>query len=325
VRERGWRVGIEDATGVPLLGSTPYITPEMLSNSPNGIAWTSIGSASGKPTVAEAYAEAVNICARATAMVNGRCNVPLRATIDTEQLTGPGDFRFQIQPSGRARLLLSRPPVVSVISGQWTPAASFPPQWTQIASTQFRVEKPLMGVYGTTAPGGSGEGGQAVLMAPGIVSWAFGRQSADVEVTYLNGWPHASLTVTANAGDRALTVDDVTGWLGATGVLHDGAVQEAVSVTAVSPTTPGALSGPGVVSLASPLTYGHVPGTLVSTLPGTVVQATILFAVSMALVRGATATTVQSLPGSRSSSGSRGPDDLIAEARQILVPYCRTV
>ena len=297
----------------------------MLSSSPNGVAWTSIGSATGKPTVAEAYAEALNICARATAMVNGRCNVPLRATIDTEQLTGPGDFRFQLQANGRARLLLSRPPVVSVLSGQWTPAAAFPAMWTPIAGSQFRVEKPLMGVYGTSAPGGSGEGGQAVLMAPGIVNWLTGRMNADVEVTYLNGWPHASLTSTAAAASTSLVVDDITGWLGATGALHDGGQQEAVSVTAVTPATSGALSGPGTLTLASPLTYTHTPGTLVTTLRGTVVQATILFAVSMALVRGATATTVQALPGSRSSSGSRGPNDLIAEARQILVPYCRTV
>jgi hypothetical protein len=147
----------------------------------------------------------------------------------------------------------------------------------------------------------------------------------DIEVTYLNGWPHASLSATAVAGASTLVVDDIAGWAGATGVVHDGGVQEAVTVTAATPSTAGALSGGGSLTLAAPLTYAHAPGTLVTTLPGSVIQATVLYAVSQALVRGATATTVQSLPGSRSSSGSRGPDDLIAEARKILVPYCRTV
>ncbi|MGW7001428.1 hypothetical protein ACWGCW_01025 [Streptomyces sp. NPDC054933] len=315
---------VENTSSIPVIGpGTPYITPATLTAAPTGISWGSIPNP--KATVDQQYAEQLNICGRATAMVNGYCNVPLRATIDTEMVTGPGDFRFQLQPTGRARLLLSRPPVVQVISGQWTPATAFPAQWTAIAASQFRIEKPLMGVYGTSTPGGSGEGGQAVLLAPGVVNWAFGRQSCDVEVTYLNGWPHASLTAAATKGAQTLTIDDVTGWTGAAGTMHDAAGQEAISVTAVTPSTTGALSGPGTLTLAAPLNYAHQPGVLVTTLPGTVIQATIMFATSQALIRGATATTVQALPGSRSSSGTRGPDDLIAEARQMLQPYRRAV
>lgn len=317
---------IDDPTGIPVAGpGSPYISPAMLTAAPTGVAWSSIGSASGKPTPEQQIDEVINVCGRATAMVNGYCNVPLRATIDTELLTGPGDFRFQLQPGGRARLLLSRPPVVSVLSGQWTPANAFPAQWTSVAAGQFRVEKPLMGVYGTSTPGGSGEGGQAVLLAPGIVNWRFGRQAFDVEVTYLNGWPHATTTTAVAASATALRVDDITGWAGATGTVHDAGAQEPVTVTAVTPSTTGAQAGPGTLTLSGPLNYGHAPGTVLTTLPGTVIQATIMFAVSQALIRGATATTVQALPGSRSSSGSRGPDDLIAEAKQMLQPYRRTI
>ncbi|MFF4403590.1 hypothetical protein [Streptomyces sp. NPDC001404] len=294
----------------------------MLTAAPTGVSWSSIPSPKSTPD--QQYAEQLNLCARASAMVNSFCNVPLRATIDTELLTGPGDFRFQLQPTGRARLLLSRPPVVQVLSGQWTPAGAFPAQWTPIAGSQFRIEKPLMGVYGTTAPGTS-EGGQAVLLAPGIVNWSRGRQACDVQVTYLNGWPHASLNAKATAGTQALNVDDITGWPGAAGTVHDAAGQEAVAVTAVTPATAGAVSGPGTLTLSAPLAYTHNPGVLVTALPGIVVQAAIMLATSQALIRGATATTVQTLPGSRAYSSTSNASSLIADAKAMLQPFRRAI
>lgn len=319
-------MGESDSVGVVVTGpTTPYVSPEMLMAAATGIAWSTIGSSCGKPSPAEQYAEVVNICARATAMVDSICNSTLRATLDSEVMTGPGDFRFQIQPSGRARMVMSRLPVLSIIGGQWCPAGSFPPAWTSIAANQFRVERPVVGTYGTTAPNGSGDGGQSILLAPGIVGWGFGRMAYDVEVFYVNGWPHSSLSVAAATGDSALSVDDITGWLGATGVVYSSSGQEAVVATAVTPATPGAVSGPGVLTLSGPLVYQHAKGTIVTTLSGTIQQATILICVSQALIRGATATTVQALPGSRSSSGARGPDDLIKEAKQMLAPYKRVI
>jgi len=43
-----------------------------------------------------------------------------------------------------------------------------------------------------------GDGGQAILVAPGWLSWWWGgRQGITIEVTYTSGWPHTSLTAAA--------------------------------------------------------------------------------------------------------------------------------
>lgn len=313
----------------PIVGpGTPYITPDILTASATGVSWSSIGSqASIRPTSQEQVAEQWNICRRASSMADGMVNLVLRATIDTEQLSGPGDFRFQLQNStGRARLLLSRAPITSVLGGQWTPAGSFPAQWTPLAANQFRIEKPPIGIYGTTAPGGSGDGGQAVFLAPGNVTWLFGRYNVDVQVTYINGWPHGSLTAPATAGATTISIDDCTGWgpptgltAGAGGIIYDQAAQEAIAVTAAS-----AVSGPGTLTLAHPLQFTHGYGVMVSALPGAVQQACILLAVSQAIVRGSTATTVQAVPGSSVGPGATQAQ-FVEAARQLLHTYKRVV
>ncbi len=316
-------------TDVPVAGpGTPYISPAMLRSAATGISWTSIGGdGTTKPTVQQQYAEQLNICRRASSQASGYVNQSLHATIDTEQLTGPGDFRFQLeQNTGRAWLLLSRSPVTAVLGGQITAAGSFPAQWTTLAANQFRIRQPVIGVYGTTSPGGSGDGGQVVYMAPGNATWLFGRNTYDVQVTYVNGWPHTSLVTPAGAGDRLVHVDDCTGWgapaglaSGATGVLYDEGVQETVTCVASS-----AASGPGYLSLAAPLNYAHGYGVLCSTLPGSIQQATIYYAVSQALVRGSTATAVQAVPGS--VVGAWGSSkDFEEAAKRLLHPYRRVV
>jgi hypothetical protein len=291
---------------------TPYVVPSVLVSAPTGISWSSIGGGRGS-TPQQQNAEQLNLCVRATAMIDAYCGMPLRATVDTETLSGPDGYRVSIRPNGTARLMLSRSPVVKVLSGQVSSAAAFPPQWRAIAADQWAPEKPLIGVYGTSAPASAGEGSQAVLLAPGWLSWRAGRYGSLIQVTYINGWPHGSLAQDVAAAASSLSVDDVTGWLGAAGIIHDGGSQEAISVTAVTPSTVGALSGPGTLTLASPLVSAHRSGTMVSALPGTVVWAGILFCVSQALTRGATATTVQSQPGS-AGGGGRTPEEYAAEA-----------
>lgn len=314
----------DDATGVPVVGpGTPYINPSILINAPTGISWDTIPFRGATPQ--QQYAEQLNICVRATAQVDGWCNQPLRATVDTEQLTGPGEFRCQLQPTGVARLLMSRSPVTAVISGRVSSATAFPRSWSTIPANQFEPEIALIGVYGTTAPSSAGGGGQAILLAPGWVTWLGGRLSNRIEVTYLNGWPHASLSADVAAAATSLPVDDITGWLGAAGVVFDGGSQEFVSVTAVTPTVSGAITGPGSLTLSTGLTYAHEAGTIVSTMPTTVQQACIYFAVSQALTRGATATAVQSISGSASGGGPSTSTDYLNLAREHLQPYRRVI
>lgn len=316
---------LDNPSSVPIVGpGAPYITPEMLRAAPTGIAWSSIPSI--KATAAQQLAEISNLCVRATAMIDGYCNQPLRATIDTEEFTGPGDFRCQLQPGGVGRLLASRSPVTSIVSGQISSSASFPRSWQTIPANQWEPERPLIGVYGTTAPGGSGSGGQGILLAPGWVSWMFGRQSSRVQVTYINGWPHTATTATAAAGATSLAVDDITGWTGAAGtVFDDGGIQEFVSVTTVTPATVGAISGPGTLTLSAGLSFGHQAGTLVSTLPASVHQAAIYFCVAQALTRGATATTVQTVSGGASGGGTASQEAYIKMAQNLIHTYRRVI
>lgn len=303
--------------------STPYVTPAALTAAPTGIAWGTVG-ATARPTPAQQLAEQQNICYRATAMIDGFANQPLRATVDTETLYGPGDMRFTLRGLV-ARLLLSRSPVTSVTGGQVAASAGFPPQWTAVPAVAWQIEKPLIGVYGTTSPGASGDGGAGVLLAPGYISPV--RYGWMVQCQYVNGWPHCGLTTPATAGATTVTVDDCTGWgpppgmtSGAAGTVHDPGRQEAIVAAASS-----AASGPGTLTLAVPLTFDHGQGTMVTTLPGTVVQAAILFACSQALVRGATATTIQAAPGSSSTAGGKSVDDLAAEAEMLIRPFRRII
>lgn len=315
-----------DPSSLPIIGpGTPYINPQILLSAPTGISWNTVPGRTA--TADQQYAEQVNICARSTAMVDEYCNQPLRATIDTDYFTAPGDFRVQNQPTGVTRMICTRGPVVAVIGGAVSAAAAFPRSWQDVPANQWDVEVPVAGVYGTTAPSASASGGQAVLLAPGWVTWATGRQTTRVRVNYLNGWPHASLTTAADAADSTLGVDDITGWLGACGVVYGQAMQESMLVTAVTPATSGAISGPGTLTLASPLSFPHQAGDIVSTLPGSVMQAAIFFSVMQALTRGATATAVQSLSGgvTGGGGGALSPSGLIGTAQRLLDPFKRRI
>jgi len=302
---------------------TPYVSPQLLTNAPTGITWKTIPTP--RATAAEQYAEQVNICARATSMVDTACNQVLRATVDTETQYGPDYYLTLSNSTFVGRMVLQRWPVIQVISGQWNSTATFPPDWQPIPGSQFAIERPIIGLYGTSAPSDAGDGGQAVLIAPGYLTWAYGRRGIAIQVTYVNGWPHTSLTVAATAGSSVIQVDDCTGWApvtpggqGATGVIKDASDQEAVTVTASSVT-----QGPGYLTLASPLGFGHGAGVLLTTLPEQIQQATILFAASQALVRGATATTIQTIAGTGEATAS-GHDQLEANARALCLPYKRT-
>jgi hypothetical protein len=306
---------------------TPYVTPQMLLAAPTGIVWATIGPGA-RPTPIEQFNEQLNMCRRATSMIEGYCNQPLRATLDNEILYGPGDFRFQIQSNGNARLLLSRSPVTFVVGGRVSMAATFPAQWADLPATAFKPAIPLMGVFGSTVPGGSDNSGQAVYMQPGNVSWLAGRNGYEVLVSYVNGWPHASLTAAASAGDMSIQIDDCAGWfppagttsipgVGATATVYDPLYQETISAGAS-----GAVTGPGTIALMSPLAYDHDVGVMVSTLPQSIIQAAILFCVSQALVRGATATIA---PGSGGGGGGKDAMHYAIEAEQLAHPYRRVI
>jgi len=304
----------------------------MLINAPTGVSWNTIPglNASG----AEQVVQALNLCARATSTIDAYLELPLRATINTETVYGPGDERCQLRRDGTARLLLSRPPVVEVISGVMRLAAQFPKVGGNvIPANMMAPEKPVMSIYGSVSPGSVAEVGQAVIVAPGYLSYAGGRMGTEMVITYLNGYPHTQLTANVAAGAQDILVDDITGMVsqltgaGAFCTLYSGddAIQEAAVVASVTPATAGMIAGPGTLHLTAPLAYSHRAGDLFTTLPATVQQAAILMASSMALQRGATATVVQSFGGGANRGGAAGINsaDLANEAEVLIHPYKR--
>jgi hypothetical protein len=308
---------------------TPYVTPELLTQAPTGISWSTIPP--GRDVTYEMrLAEQSNICQRATAQIDSYVNQVLRATIDTEQYAGP-QFRMTIQNgTGNTRMILQRWPILEILNVQVAANAVFPRQFTTLQPNMYDIEWPVLGLYGSVAPSSAGEGGQSIVIAPGTASWCLGRQGTLIRVTYINGWPHTGLTTQVLAGASTIAVDDCTGWAitsnttsvtGAAGTIFDSGSQEIIKVTGSSAT-----SGPGTLTLATPLVFNHDAGTMVTTLPQSVIWAAILMCSSIALTRGATATTVQTIPGGGgTTAGFKEPSDLVGEAELLLNPFKRTI
>ena len=259
-------------------------------------------------------------------MVDSAANQILRATVTTEQLKGPGTTRFQIDSIGNAAIILARSPILSILGGQCAPAIP-PLQWTTIPANMYVVDSPPLSVYGTSVPADAGEWGQSVTLGGGYVSTWNGRGGYFLQTTYVNGWPHCSLTTASIAGATTIQVDDCTGWgppagstQGAAGVIYDpggGGQQETATVTLASATT-----GPGTLTITPALTWPHSQGIIFSGMASTLQWAAILFGVAQALTRGATATTPQTISPAGVSTGS-GADALMKAAKLMVRDFKR--
>ena len=316
---------------------TPYITPDVLRRAPTGIDWTTIPSRSA--STVEQAAELANICLRATGLIEGVTNQVLRATLDEEWFSGP-DWRVTINNNtGTCRILVSRWPILQVVSALVS-ADVWPRSWQTVTSDYLDIEKPPIGLFGAAQAADVPDGGQSILMAPGYVDRTMGRNGYRIQLVYVNGWPHTSLTAIATPGSpQTIQVDDCTGWgpsvydpvnmqMGATGIFYDGYYQEVAQViaaTAISGSIPAA--GPGTLTLASQLSFTHGAGVLFTALPRSVMNATIDMASSLALERGSTATTVQSVSGGSGAAGGGplGVEGLRALAAKAVQSYARVI
>ena len=322
------------------LGLAPYISPTTLLTAPTGIDWESIVPGDDT-TPAQQMAEIWNMCGRATSRVDGYIAQTMRATLDDELVHGP-DYWVTVGPASggayptpywgnsgatNARIILSRWPVLSVTQVQICPNNLWPRQWTTLPSGYAEPERPPLSIFNSVAPGGSAEGSQAILVGGGYINRCYGRNGWAILVTYLNGWPHCSLTSAVAAGATSLPVNDCTGWAltdyyganGATGTVKDSGQQESIHVTSSSVT-----AGPGNLTLASATSYPHQAGTIVTTMPSSVEQACIYFCTAEALTRGATSTTIHSIGGHAQSSDS-GAMDLIKQGEALIHAYRRTI
>jgi hypothetical protein len=300
----------------------------MLQAMPLGVAWGIIPFP--KATSGEQLAAQTDICWRATSIVDTYCHQVLRATVDSDQLSGPGG-RVGIDPdTGNGVLIMRRWPVMSVLAVQTARNAVWPWTWSTVPAGMYAPEHPLINSFTDAASATAPDGGWKILLAPGFVTRRCGRNSTRLWVSYTNGWPHTSLTQPATAGASVLYVDDVTGFTGAAGFAYDGAGTEQVSVLSVAATTPLALpngagtaqTGPGTVTLASPLASAHAAGVVVSSLPANVIWASALAASSQALEAGITSVSIQNLSGAM-GEGGKGVTDVITEYEVLLESFRR--
>ena len=110
----------------------------------------------------------MNILGRATARADSYASQVLRATLDTEQVAGP-DYRVTVQNgTGNGRIILSRWPILQIVSVMVAPNAVFPRQWTSLASGQWDIEVPSLPIYSSAAPSAAIDGGQAIVIPPGL-------------------------------------------------------------------------------------------------------------------------------------------------------------
>jgi len=315
--------------------TTSYVTPQMLTSSPASLSWTVVPSLTA--STAEQAAQLANCCRTATSMVDGFCHQPLRATVNTETITGPGKGRLSVDlNTGIASLVTRRWPVAQVLAVQTSPARSFPPSWTSVEPDQWLIRYPVLSAP-FAAPQSSPSGGNVIDLAPGVVAEGNGRGALRLEHAYLSGWAHAGTTSMALAGAMTMPVDDVTGWAGASGWIYDGTSTEPVTVTTVAADSPlvltgivapvvnslsgGALTvqaGPGTVTLASPLQYGHGAGTVVSALPETALRGAALFAAVQAIE------TIDAI-ATQSLSGEVGSTSLLADSAEAALCEFRRV
>ena len=231
-------------------GGTSYVSVGMLTSAPASLAWNVVPTltASG----AEQTAQLATVCWTATSQAEAYCRQPLRATIVTEQLRGPGHPRVSIDPgTGEAGLITRRWPVTAVQAIQVSPSRDYPPQWTLVTPGQYRVRVPPLMDAGPAVTSGP-YGGNAVDVAPGWIHGRSGRGYWNIWLSYSAGWPHAGLTADALAGDSTVAVDDVTGWDGRTGFVYDGRFTEPAAVTAATATAPVPLPGIGGTVQAGP-------------------------------------------------------------------------
>jgi hypothetical protein len=310
---------------------TPYITVPMLTSAPTGVSWSIIPKP--RASTAEITAEITNICWRATSVIDSYCNQVLRATVDNEELSGPGAPRVGIERgTGNGLLIMRRWPVIDVLALQTANNAVWPRVWSTVTPGLYAPKHPLINSYSDMAAATAPDGSATILTAPGIVTWRRGRNGIRLLVSYTNGWPHTSLTADAAAGDSTLRVDDVTGWPGVSGFAYDGAATETLGVASVTATVPLALpngvgvvqTGPGVITLNSPLASDHAAGAVVSALPANVIWAAVLAAATQALESGITSVTIQNINGSQ-TAGGHGVSDLQLQYKELLQPFQRVV
>lgn len=218
----------------------PYITVAELKRSP---IYTQLHKLVPNSSDADRDAELGRIILRISAMINSEVNQNLAATADVEE--GP----VVISDDGYLRIHTRSNPIVSVqsISVGRDPYSLAPiSDLSHLILDPWRITVPrgASGFSSGNLPlGGYGRPGQRL--------WA--------QWSYINGYPHTTLTTPSAAGDTSITVADATGIIANQTLLtiEDGKWLENIVPTAVS----------GNTLTVAPLQYPHQAAVGVTALP----------------------------------------------------------
>ncbi len=241
----------------------PYVTPTDLLGDPS--APPSVSGSSDAATLGMNFnvispARLYDMCVAATAIIDNLAGQTLRGASFYEELMAPG-HRVGFINSDLARVITSRKPILSVVSGQF--AYGGPPwQWNPIPIANIVPEEPPFTDYGSAAWEGAVAGQAAILVGQGFLNWGAGRMGMRVGLQYLSGWPVTGLlpaaapTATFTSGSNVVAVASVTGIeVGApvsAGQIPVGTTVESVAGSDVTLTAAATSSGAGILTVGYP-------------------------------------------------------------------------
>ena len=302
-----------------------------------GISWGTFPK-QGAPLPDQVAAQ-LDICNIVTSEMDSVADAILRANIDTEEDFGPNFIITVDSNTGWVRYRFPVTPILWVVNAQYCPAGNVTPTWTSIPVSQITTQHTAMTPTGSIVPT-TPTGPTSILLPPGYVDWSAGRNGFRVQVSAMAGFPVAGIDVPAAAGTNTLHVDDITGWYnstlgGARGTIYDPPLRESVTVAGVTPDTPNAVSGPGTLTLTANLQFTHTPivgqsnvadqKILLSAMPNSLIQAAMYFATHFGLIRGATASVMQTARGQVVTTGMAGAQDWYTRAEKSVNRWGRNV
>ena len=259
-------------------------------------------------TQVEQDAALFNALLTASQRADDKVNMPLGAHIQTERT------RLTTSRAGQLRYHPEHAPVLRVTSMS---VGSSPDSLDAQTNPQVWTERDGRIIVAFSSNGGAGLGslqfGTPALGGEQLVSW-----------TYEAGYPSTQLTAAADAGDTVIEVRDTTGITAGTVLrLWTPGLEEAVTVSDV-------VDDDDAIIVARPLANAHAAEATCSSLPTTIRQAVIYFAMYELMRPASTGenyTGNQRGPATSSSAGDSRRTNratfLFDEACKLLKPYKR--
>ena len=252
--------------------TTPYVLPQMLEDAPLGIDWSSVGSNPNDPN--DNLAALLDVCWVATNACDNTAQQPIHATVDVDELEGPGTERLIVRPgwTGVAQAMMNHWPVIDVVAAQCAyQQEAFLGNFTAVPANMIRPALTSNQLFGGSSLGSSGADGMNIItLAPGVINWANGREGQVLQIAYTNGWPHAGLLPwQVLTGNMVVSSNVITGLSSTTGMtvgqpvgspafeLGSSVITDVVSSTSVAVADEAQYD---FSSTPQPLQFGYPPG-----------------------------------------------------------------